>query len=82
MDRRATEQSTSGSLGDVSQVQNAAPQLYSHMFTQCPVTSLLTMSFTRPSPTLVLLQVKNPGAKRSGTRRLATREVLSTHSNV
>jgi len=45
-DHRATEQSTSGSLGDVSQVQNAAPQLYSHMFTQCPVTSLLTMSST------------------------------------
>ena len=71
MDHRMIERSTSDSLGDVSWVQNATLQLYRrnvpllHTSTQHPGMSLHVISFTRPSPVLVL-QATNTGVRRPG----------------
>jgi len=67
-DHAATEQTTSGSLGDISWVQKTphrrnAPLL--HTSTQWPGKSLHVISFTRPSPALAQ-QVTNAGVRRSG----------------
>ena len=66
-DHGATEQSTIGSLGDISQIQKDTSQLYRnnvpllHMSTQHTGTSVHVTSSTRPSPVLVL-QPSNTGA--------------------
>jgi len=70
-EQAATEQSTSGSLDDISWVQEAASQLYRrnvpllHTSTQRPGVLLQVISFTRPSPTLVL-QAAKAVTKRPG----------------
>ena len=71
MDRRMTELSTSDDLSNVSWVQKAALQLYRrnvpllHTSTQRPGMSLHMISFTKPSPALVL-QATNAGVRRPG----------------
>jgi len=70
-DHGATEQWTSGSLGDVPQVQKPALQLHRtlkpllHTSTQRPGISLHVTSFTKPFPVLVL-QVTNVEVRRPG----------------
>ena len=72
-DRGGTEQWTSGSLGDVPQVQKPALQLHRtlkpflHTSTQRPgtCTSLHMTTFTKPFPVLVL-QATNVEARRPG----------------
>ena len=68
---RMTAPLTPDSLGNISWVQKATLQLYRRNVpllttsTQCVGMSLHVISFTRPSPTLIL-QVTNAGVRRPG----------------
>jgi len=77
MDHRMTECSTSGSLGDVSLIQNAVLQLYRRNVPLLHTSRYITvqLSFTRPSPALEL-QATNTGVRRPGYEAGFTGELL------
>ena len=64
-DCRTTERLTSDSLGNVSWIQEAALQLYRRIVSLVQVHHCTWLSFTRPSPALVL-QATNAGVRRTG----------------